>query len=35
VDVRLETEVRAIEPVDGRYRVSVEGADGPGVVDPI
>jgi glutathione reductase (NADPH) len=33
VDVRLETEVRAIEPVGGRYRVTVEGRDGPAGVD--
>src|SRR5262249_52764703 len=33
VDVRLENEVRAIQPFDGRYRVTVDGRDGPRVVE--
>src|SRR5439155_888089 len=33
VDVRLDTEVRAIQPIDGRYRVAADRRDGPIVVD--
>jgi len=33
VDVRVNADVRAIQRVDGRYRVKVDGAAGPSVID--
>src|SRR5439155_7907943 len=33
VDVRLDTEVRAIQAIDGRYRVTADGADARTVID--
>ena len=33
VNVRLDTEVRAIQAIDGRYRVTADGRDAPAVID--